>query len=294
MSATLIMFSPKCAHCNEELPKRANFCVSCGKPFHMNDESSRPPAEIRPIRPIEKSAKLPAPPKTSSLSPLSESEQSQDKAADSWGDEEADQSAASLDRSAISMDQSAVSQDMNNTSMDMSNTSMDLDGGLLAPTEKSKRPWIYASAAAAFIFLLFAWPRSEKKPEPLVAPQEDETAIIEDVVPTPSVVAPTSVAVEASPAITPEAPKAKTPEAKASIVKNQSPTPPKTEVKAEAPKAEPKGPGVLGALQAQESNPTPEVKPEVKPEPKPEVKPETKPDDSNNAANEAAGFLDEN
>ena len=272
MSATLIMFSPKCAHCGEDLPRSANFCVTCGKPFHIADEATRAPAQIRPIRPINDSVRLPAPPKLSSLTPLSENEESQDRAADSWSEEKP------LDKSGVSFDESATSQDKNAISQDLSNTSMDLDGGLL-PTEHSKRPWMYAAAAAAFLLLLISWPRAEKQPHPLLTPPEPER--IEEAASLP-IVTPTSLAVEP----TPEAPKAeaKTP-TKAQVATKPEPKP-------EALKAEPTGPGLLGALKAQEDNKTPEPKPE--PEPKIEPKAEPKPDATNNAANEAAGFLDEN
>jgi hypothetical protein len=261
MSATLIMFSPKCAHCGEDLPRSASFCVTCGKPFHTSNESTKPPAEIRPIRPINDSIRLPAPPKISSLVPIPENEEGQNRD-DSWREEEP------LEKSGSSLDESAISQDL-------SNTSMNLDGDLL-PTEHSKRPWMYAAAAAAFLLLLISWPRAEKKSHPMLAPQEPEH--IEEATSLP--IAPTSLALEPTPQPFKVAPKN---------------LPNKTQVasKPEAPKAEPTKPGLLGALKAQEANKAPDPKPEPAP-PKIEPKTEPKTDVTNNAANEAAGFLDEN
>lgn len=68
MSATLLLFSPKCAHCGEDFPKGAQFCVRCGKPFSVAAPGSSP-AEVRELRPGD-SGRLPAPPPRARLAAL--------------------------------------------------------------------------------------------------------------------------------------------------------------------------------------------------------------------------------
>lgn len=162
MSATLLMFSPKCGGCGEVFPQGAQFCVHCGRALHIEDEASRPPAEVRPLRPeLDDLSELPAPPSLSSLAPMGtvsllglppvspkQIEEALAREAAKAPPEDAEPKVVVAKGAGDSWSEGSVD-----------------DGELIAPAERPIKRWMILAGAAPVIGLLaFAlWPSGTQK-----------------------------------------------------------------------------------------------------------------------------------